>query len=65
MKEHCNIALIIRKDGSNDFNFRIELPSSDKIVESYKGVHISINYHIEVSVDELKCTELFYIQHPV
>lgn len=54
-----------RKDGSNDFPFKLELPKSENIVESYKGIHIAANYHLEVSADEMRHSELFYIQHPV
>ena len=67
-QENCTILytwVFISQGGNNDFPFDMKIPKGEKIVESYKGVHLVVNYQLEVSVDGATITELFYVQCPV
>ncbi len=46
----------------NDFPFEIKLPANEKIVESYKGVHIAVSYELEAILDAQKVVEPFFLQ---
>jgi len=59
------ILLIFRKEGSNDFKFKLSTPKGEQVAESYRGVNIDISYYMEVIVDEYRREELIYLQYPV